>query len=212
MASREPPRQPPRSSAGAVGRHGRKSGPDDAVSVAVAARSVPSLRQVGVKDQATMLHLLTKRRQDLVAARPDHQPAPPAADGPGPRRRQAQPHRQPRRRAARPGHCHRRTGGHPLAVGHRACGRRASAGAADCRGGGAHQDRVAQANTSLLELFGVGPVLAARFLGEVGDIRRFPSKHHFPALGSASQGRCEAGRCCTRSASPPPVPGLPAGW
>jgi transposase len=40
---------------------------------------------------------------------------------------------------------------------------------------------VAQANTSLLGLFGVGPVLAARFLGEVGDIRRFPSKHHVAA-------------------------------
>jgi transposase len=40
---------------------------------------------------------------------------------------------------------------------------------------------VAQANTSLLELFGVGPVLAARFLGEVGDVRRFPTKHHFAA-------------------------------
>jgi transposase len=49
--------------------HGRKSDPDDAVSVAVAARSVSSLRQVGVEDQATVLHLLTKRRQDLVAAR-----------------------------------------------------------------------------------------------------------------------------------------------
>ena len=40
---------------------------------------------------------------------------------------------------------------------------------------------VAQSNTSLLELFGVGPVLAATFLGEVGDVRRFPSKHHFAA-------------------------------
>jgi hypothetical protein len=49
--------------------HGRKSDGDDAVSVAVAARSVPQLRQVGVEDQATVLHLLTKRRQDLVAAR-----------------------------------------------------------------------------------------------------------------------------------------------
>jgi transposase len=40
---------------------------------------------------------------------------------------------------------------------------------------------VAQSNTSLVQLFGVGPVLAARFLGEVGDIGRFPSKHHFAA-------------------------------
>jgi hypothetical protein len=36
--------------------HGRKSDPDGAVSVAVAARSVPSLRQVGVEDQAVVLH------------------------------------------------------------------------------------------------------------------------------------------------------------
>jgi transposase len=40
---------------------------------------------------------------------------------------------------------------------------------------------VAQSNTSLLELFGMEPVLAATFLGEVGDIGRFPSKHHFAA-------------------------------
>jgi transposase len=38
---------------------------------------------------------------------------------------------------------------------------------------------VAQAKTSLVELFGVGPVLAAKLLGEVGDVRRFPTKHHF---------------------------------
>jgi transposase len=49
--------------------HGRKSDPHDAISVAIAARSVPCLRQVGVEDQAVVLHLLTKRRQDLVAAR-----------------------------------------------------------------------------------------------------------------------------------------------
>jgi transposase len=49
--------------------HGRKSDPADAVSVAITARNVPALRPVGVEDQATVLHLLTKRRQDLVAAR-----------------------------------------------------------------------------------------------------------------------------------------------
>ena len=40
---------------------------------------------------------------------------------------------------------------------------------------------VAQVNTSLLGLFGFGPVLAATFMGEVGDIGRFPTKHHFAA-------------------------------
>jgi transposase len=40
---------------------------------------------------------------------------------------------------------------------------------------------VAESKTTLVELFGVGPVLAATFLGEVGDVHRFPSKHHFAA-------------------------------
>jgi hypothetical protein len=85
--------------------HGRKSDPDDAVSVAVAARSVPQLRQVGVEDQAMVLHLLTKRREDLVAARTQIiKPAAPAAGRSGPRRRQTKPHGQARRRAARRHH------------------------------------------------------------------------------------------------------------
>jgi len=53
---------------------------------------------------------------------------------------------------------------------------------------------VAQANTSLLELFGVGPVLAARFLGEVGDIGRFPSKHHSPLTPAPPRRRPPAAR------------------
>jgi transposase len=44
---------------------------------------------------------------------------------------------------------------------------------------------VAHSKTSLVELFGVGPVLAARLLGEVGDIGRFPTKHHFAHTGTA---------------------------
>jgi transposase len=33
--------------------------------------------------------------------------------------------------------------------------------------------------TSLTEIYGVGPVVAGTILGEVGDVRRFPSRHHF---------------------------------
>ena len=45
---------------------------------------------------------------------------------------------------------------------------------------------VAQADTRLVQLFGVGPVLAARFLGEAGDIGRFPTRHHLAAhIGTA---------------------------
>jgi Transposase len=46
--------------------HGRKSDPDDAVSIAVAAQSAPGLRQVAVEDRAVLLHLLTNRREDLA--------------------------------------------------------------------------------------------------------------------------------------------------
>jgi hypothetical protein len=52
----------------------------------------------------------------------------------------------------------------------------------------------AQSNTSLLELFGVGPVLAATFLGKVGDIHRFPTKHHFAATPAPPHWRPPAAR------------------
>ena len=35
--------------------------------------------------------------------------------------------------------------------------------------------------TTLTAIHGVGVITAARIIGEVGDIRRFPSKHHFAA-------------------------------
>jgi transposase len=38
---------------------------------------------------------------------------------------------------------------------------------------------VAATGTTLTDIVGIGPVTAAVILGEVGDIRRFPSKHHF---------------------------------
>jgi transposase len=53
---------------------------------------------------------------------------------------------------------------------------------------------VAESNTSLVELFGVGPVLAARFLGEVGDIGRFPTKHHLPPTPAPRPWRPPAAR------------------
>jgi len=38
---------------------------------------------------------------------------------------------------------------------------------------------IEQASTSLIGLFGVGPILAAKIIGEVGTIARFPTKAHF---------------------------------
>jgi transposase len=46
--------------------HGRKSDLDDAVSVAVVARSVPQLQQVRVDDQAVVLQLLSRGQSNGV--------------------------------------------------------------------------------------------------------------------------------------------------
>jgi hypothetical protein len=61
---------------------------------------------------------------------------------------------------------------------------------------------VAQANTSRLELFGVGPVLAATFLGEVGDVRRLPTKHHFAAHTGTAPLEASSGQVIRHRLSP----------
>jgi transposase len=38
---------------------------------------------------------------------------------------------------------------------------------------------VEASGTTLTEIFGVGPILAARIIGTVGDVTRFPTKAHF---------------------------------
>jgi transposase len=162
--------------------HGRKSDPDDAVSVAVAAHNAVGLRQIGLEDQAVVLHLLTKRRQDLVAARTQtinrlHRLLMDLV--PGGARRNLTAKRAATLLAAV-------TAAGPPAV---TRWELATELVADVR---RLEQRIAavetriktvvvQSNTSLLGLFGVGPVLAATFLGEVGDVRRFPTKHHFAA-------------------------------
>jgi transposase len=162
--------------------HGRKSDPDDAVSVAVAAPSAPALRRVGVEDQATVLHLLTKRRQDLAAARTKpinrlHRLLMDLVPG-GARRNLTAKRAESLLAAVTPA-------GQPavtrwqlateLVADVRQLEQRIAAVEARIK------TAVAQANTTLVQLFGVGPVLAAIFLGEVGDIGRFPTKHHFAA-------------------------------
>ena len=40
--------------------------------------------------------------------------------------------------------------------------------------------------TSLVELVGVGELLAARIIGEVGDVERIPSRRHFASLNGTA--------------------------
>jgi transposase len=162
--------------------HGRKTDPHDAVSVAVAARGTASLRQVGVEDQAVVLHLLTNRRDDLVRLRTqtvnrlhrllvDLVPAGAGrnltADGAAALLDKVVPT------------------GAPMATRWQLAGDLVADVHDLDRRIAAVEERiktaVTQCKTTLVELFGVGPVLAAKLLGEVGDIGRFPSKHHSAA-------------------------------
>ena len=160
--------------------HGRKSDPDDAVSVAVAARHAPSLRQVGVEEQAEVLHLLTKRRQDLVAARTQtinrlHRLLMDLVPG-GARRNLTAKRAAALLATVTPAGAPAVTRWQlatELVDDIRQLEQRIAAVEARIKA------VVVQCNTSLLGLFGVGPVLAARFLGEVGDIGRFPSQAPF---------------------------------
>jgi transposase len=48
------------------------------------------------------------------------------------------------------------------------------------------QAEVDASRTSLTEIFGVGPILAATILGTVGDVARFPSKAHFASYAGTA--------------------------
>jgi transposase len=45
---------------------------------------------------------------------------------------------------------------------------------------------VTASKTTLTELFGVGPIIAATVIGDVGDVSRFPSRDHFAAYNGTA--------------------------
>jgi len=52
---------------------------------------------------------------------------------------------------------------------------------------------VEASGTTLTEIFGVGPILAARILGTVGDVGRFPSKAHFASYSGTAPVEASSG-------------------
>jgi transposase len=162
--------------------HGRKSDPHDAVSVAVAAHGAKRLGQVRLDDHATVLRLLSDRRDDLVRARtqtlnrlhvlladlvPGGAGRSLDADAAAALLRRVRPAAAPART--------RRQLAVDLVADLRALDRRITAVEDRLR------DAVTQSATTLTELFGVGPILAAKLLGEVGDVGRFATRHRFAA-------------------------------
>jgi transposase len=47
--------------------------------------------------------------------------------------------------------------------------------------------------STLTEIFGVGPILAARIIGTVGEVRRFPSKGHFASYSGTAPVEASSG-------------------
>jgi transposase len=41
-------------------------------------------------------------------------------------------------------------------------------------------------STSLIEIFGIGPILAAKIIGTVGSVARFPTKAHFASYSGTA--------------------------
>jgi transposase len=158
----------------------RKTDRSDAASVAAVALHHRRLRQVAVEDHTMALRLLSERRDDLVAERTrtlsrlhvllcDLQP------GGAERNLTAQ------RAAALLGRLR------PIARVDRERKRIARELLADVRrldqritaATKAIGEAVTASGTTLTEVFGLGPVLAAKILGHAGDLTRFPDRDHF---------------------------------
>jgi transposase len=164
--------------------HNRKTDPDDAVATARAALQAPTLHPVAAEDQTTVLRLLSERRDHLVAQRTRtinrlHVLLADLLPGQVARRLTADRAAALLRRV--------RTSSSTSGGARRTRRELASDLVCDVR----QLDRqlvelrrritraVTQVSTTLPELFGIGPVLAAKLLGEVGDVGRFATKAQF---------------------------------
>lgn len=160
--------------------HGRKNDPGDARTVAVVALRTKGLRQVVLDDERLALRLMSERRRELVQSRTKtvnhlHQllmellPA-------GAEQKLTASKAKALLATVRPRH---------------AAGKARRQLAVDFLDDLVTLDRkikdingriktaVEATGTSVTQIKGVGITTAAVVLGEVGDVRRFPSKHHF---------------------------------
>jgi transposase len=48
------------------------------------------------------------------------------------------------------------------------------------------ESEVEASGTTLTEIFGVGPILAAKIMGAIGNVRRFPTKAHFASYSGTA--------------------------
>jgi transposase len=159
---------------------GRKSDLADACSVATAALHHQQLRPVAVEDHTVIFRLLSDRRDDLVAERTRtlsrlhvllsdlH---------PGGTKRELTATRAAvllrRIHPVTPVDVERKRIARQLLADVRRLDRQVKTASQAIR------TAVREHGTTLTQLYGVGPVLAAKLLGHAGDITRFPDRDHF---------------------------------
>jgi transposase len=163
--------------------HGRKNDPADAHAVGVAALRHHDLVEMTQDDETVALRLLSDRRRELVHSRTQtvnrmHQLLMELIPSGAPKRLSATKARQliatvkPRDVAGRT----RRAMVVDLIDDVVTLDRKLKAITKQIR------EAVEATGTQLTDIVGIGPVIAAVILGEVGDVTRFPTRHHFASF------------------------------
>lgn len=165
----------------------RKSDPADAASVAHAAMRHKRLRTVVAEDHTTQLRLLAERRDDLAGERvrvlnrlhvllrdliPGGAPSDLTADKASALLRGVRP--------LTVTDAYRRELARDLLADLRRVDRQLSTNQAQTT------QTLAVTRSTLTEIHGVGPVLAGKILGHVGDVHRFPTTDHFASYTGTS--------------------------
>jgi len=170
-----------------AGGNGRKNDDTDAHSIALVALHTPDLVEVRPDDRTVTMRLLANRRHELVGLRTQavcriHRDLVNLIPGGAPRALTAVKAKEllatvrPRDEVGR---LRRRLIAEQIAdlV---AIDRRLAELMAQIKAA------VAETPTGLTNLFGVGPVTTARLLGEVGDVARFRTRHHFASYNGTA--------------------------
>ncbi|MGN6472100.1 MAG: IS110 family transposase [Mycobacteriales bacterium] len=182
--------------------HGRKNDPTDARTVAVVALRTRGLREVALDDELIALRLMSERRTDLVRSRTAtvnhlHQLLMELIPS-GAERNLTATKAKALLATVRPRHV---------------AGRTRRQLAADLIEDLAGLDRklkdldkrlreaVDATGTELMTIKGVGVATAAMVLGEVGDVRRFPTRHHFATYNGTAPREYSSGGVETRRLS-----------
>jgi transposase len=164
-----------------------KNDPNDALSTAIAGLRHDDLRRVALEDHAAVLRLLADRHRNLTALRTRticrlHALLRQLIAGGGPLRIRADRAAQ-LLRGVRPLDAvtaERKRMALDLLADARRLDRDIAAVKTRIR------DAVTESGTTLVELHGVGPIVAAIVIGQVGDPRRFPSRDRFAAYNGTA--------------------------